>query len=32
MNDLGERFKPTGFTRLFRAMGASMKGFSGAYR
>src|SRR5678809_1543648 len=32
MNDLGERFKPTGFTRLFRALGASMKGFSGAYR
>ena len=32
MNDLGERFKPTGFTRLFRAMGASMKGFTGAYR
>ena len=32
MNDLGERSKPTGFTRLFRAMGASMKGFAGAYR
>src|SRR4051795_8760011 len=32
MNDLGERLKPTGFTRLFRAMGASMKGFSGAFR
>ena len=32
MNDLGERFKPTGFTRFFRAFGASMKGFSGAYR
>ena len=32
MNDLGERLKPTGFTRLFRALGASMKGFSGAFR
>jgi len=32
MNDLGERFKPTGFTRLFRALGASWKGFKGAYR
>ena len=31
MNDLGDRFKPTGFTRLFRAFGASMKGFTGAY-
>src|ERR1043165_9385574 len=32
MNDVGERLKPTGFTRLIRAMGASMKGFSGAFR
>jgi diacylglycerol kinase (ATP) len=32
MNDLGERIKPTGFTRLFRAFGASCKGFLGAYR
>ena len=32
MEDLGERLKPTGFKRLLRAMGASMKGFSGAFR
>ena len=32
MNDLGDRFKPTGFTRMFRAFGASMKGLSGAFR
>jgi diacylglycerol kinase (ATP) len=32
MNDVGERLKPTGFTRLFRAMGASRKGFVGAFR
>src|SRR3954452_9038739 len=32
MSELGERLKPTGFTRLFRALGASMKGFTGAYR
>lgn len=32
MNDAGDRSKPTGFARLFRAFGASMKGFSGAYR
>ena len=32
MNDVGERLKPTGFTRLFRAMGASWKGFEGAFR
>jgi diacylglycerol kinase (ATP) len=32
MNDAGDRFKPTGFTRLFRAFGASWKGFLGAYR
>ena len=32
MNDIGDRQKPTGFTRLFRAFGASMKGFAGAFR
>ena len=32
MNDVGERFKPSGFTRLFRAMGASWKGFECAFR
>jgi diacylglycerol kinase (ATP) len=32
MNDVGGRFKPTGFTRMFRAFGASMKGLGGAYR
>jgi diacylglycerol kinase (ATP) len=32
MNELGERLKPTGYTRLLRAMGASIKGFTGAYR
>jgi diacylglycerol kinase (ATP) len=32
MNDVGERFKPTGFTRMFRACGASMKGLAGAFR
>ena len=32
MNDLGDRFKPTGFTLLFRAFGATMKGLGGAYR
>ena len=32
MNDVGERLKPTGFTRLFRAFGATMKGLEGAYR
>ena len=32
MNDVCDRYKPTGFTRLFRAIGASMKGFIGAYR
>lgn len=31
-DDMGERFKPTGITRLFRAFGASMKGLSGAFR
>ena len=32
MNDVGDRFKPTGFTRLFRAFGATFKGLAGAYR
>jgi diacylglycerol kinase (ATP) len=32
MNELGDRLKPTGFTRLFRAFGASWKGFAGAFR
>lgn len=32
MNDTGPRFKPTGFTRLFRAFGVSMKGLAGAFR
>jgi diacylglycerol kinase (ATP) len=32
MNDLGDRQKPTGLTRMFRAFGASMMGFSGAFR
>lgn len=32
MNDSGDRFKPTGFSRMFRACGASMKGLSGAFR
>jgi diacylglycerol kinase (ATP) len=32
MNDHGDRQKPTGFTRMFRAFGASMKGFTGAFR
>jgi diacylglycerol kinase (ATP) len=32
MNQLGDRLKPTGFTRLFRAFGASWKGFAGAFR
>ena len=32
MNDIGDRLKPTGFTRMFRAFGASMKGFTGAFR
>src|SRR3954463_985835 len=32
MNDVGDRFKPTGFTRMFRAFGASTKGLSGAFR
>jgi len=32
MNDAGSRLKPTGFTRLFRAFGATMQGLAGAYR
>lgn len=32
MNDLGDRLKPTGLTRLFRAFGNSLKGFVGAFR
>jgi diacylglycerol kinase (ATP) len=32
MNDLGDRQKPTGLTRMFRAYGASMQGLSGAFR
>jgi diacylglycerol kinase (ATP) len=32
MNDIGARLKPTGFTRMVRAFGASMKGLTGAFR
>jgi len=32
MNDVGDRLKPTGFTRMFRAFGVSMKGLAGAFR
>ena len=32
MNVVGDRFKPTGFSRLFRAFGATFKGLAGAYR
>jgi diacylglycerol kinase (ATP) len=32
MNDVGDRYKPTRFTRMFRAFGASMQGLMGAYR
>jgi diacylglycerol kinase (ATP) len=32
MNDVGDRSKPTGFTRLFRAFGNTIKGLAGAYR
>ena len=32
MNDLGDRPKPTGLTRLFSAFGNSLKGFVGAFR
>ena len=32
MTETGDRQKPTGFTRMFRAFGVSMKGLAGAYR
>ena len=32
MNDVGERLKPSGFARMFRAFDASMKGLTGAFR
>ena len=32
MTDVGDRLKPTGLTRLFRAFGNSLKGFAGAFR
>jgi diacylglycerol kinase (ATP) len=32
MNDVSDRLKPTGLTRMFRAFGASMKGLTGAFR
>src|SRR5689334_24868569 len=32
MNEAGDRQKPTGFTRMFRAFGVSMKGLAGAFR
>jgi diacylglycerol kinase (ATP) len=32
MNDVGDRLKPTGLTRLVRAFGNSLKGFAGAFR
>jgi diacylglycerol kinase (ATP) len=32
VNSPDDRHKPTGFTRLFRAFGNSLKGFSGAFR
>ncbi len=32
MNDVGERLKPAGLTRLFRACGASFMGLTGAFR
>src|SRR6188768_3377686 len=32
MNEVGDRLKPTGFTRMFRAFGTSMKGLAGAFR
>jgi diacylglycerol kinase (ATP) len=32
MNDVGDRVKPAGLARLFRAFGNSLKGFSGAFR
>jgi len=32
MNEVADRQKPTGLTRMFRAFGASMQGFAGAFR
>jgi diacylglycerol kinase (ATP) len=32
MNDVGDRLKPTGFTRMFRAFGTSIRGLTGAFR
>jgi diacylglycerol kinase (ATP) len=32
MNDTGDRSKPTGVTRMFRAFGTSLRGLSGAFR
>ena len=32
MNEVSDRQKPTGFTRMFRAFGVSMKGLAGAFR
>jgi diacylglycerol kinase (ATP) len=32
MNDVGDRLKPTGFTRIFKAARVSWMGLSGAFR
>jgi diacylglycerol kinase (ATP) len=32
MNDVGDRLKPSGFSRMFRALDASTKGLAGAFR
>jgi diacylglycerol kinase (ATP) len=32
MNDVGDRLKPLGFTRIFRAFGTSLRGIAGAFR
>jgi diacylglycerol kinase (ATP) len=32
MNEVGDRLKPTGVTRMLRAFGVSMKGLAGAFR
>jgi diacylglycerol kinase (ATP) len=32
MTETADRQKPTGFTRMFRALGTSMQGFAGAFR
>jgi diacylglycerol kinase (ATP) len=32
MTEVGDRLKPSGFTRMFRAFGASSKGLIGAFR